>query len=244
MRFERKKMVAGNWKMNGNADLVKQFMLEINAPENVDVIVCPPFVYLAQFDSQPFALGAQNMSEHEKGAHTGDISAHMLKELGAEFVILGHSERRQDHNESNELVAQKVKHALINGLKPILCVGEPLDVRENGDVFAYVQKQIDAVVSLCSEDFFDKAVIAYEPIWAIGTGKTASPSQAQEVHQFIRQHLAKTNEKAQRLQILYGGSVNADNAKQLFAQDDIDGGLIGGASLKVDDFNVICQAAS
>jgi triosephosphate isomerase len=189
-------------------------------------------------------VGAQNISEHEKGAHTGDISADMLNDIGIEYVILGHSERRQDHNESNDLVAQKVLVALNKGLTPILCIGEPLDVREAGEVFQFVQKQIDAVVDLCGTAFFNKAVVAYEPIWAIGTGKTASPEQAQEVHAFIRAHLAQMNDSAQSMQILYGGSVNAKNAAELFAQPDIDGGLIGGASLKVDDFNVICQAAS
>lgn len=243
MNQARKNMVAGNWKMNGSLALLEQFKQQLVVPDAVDVLVCPPAVYLSNATGGPFKVGAQNISEHEKGAHTGDISTAMLGELGVGHVILGHSERRQDHGETNELVAQKVKRALIDGLTPILCIGEPLEVREGGDVFAYVQAQLDAVVDACGSDFFAKSVIAYEPIWAIGTGKTASPEQAQEVHAFIRKHLSKTNDSANQMQILYGGSVNAQNAAELFAQPDIDGGLIGGASLKVDDFNVICQAA-
>ncbi|WP_371193360.1 triose-phosphate isomerase [Glaciecola sp. SC05] len=243
MSHVRKKMVAGNWKMNGNRALLEQFKQHLIVPDNTDVVLCPPAVYLANAVGSHYKVGAQNISEHEKGAHTGDISCSMLNDLAVHYVILGHSERRQDHNESNELVAQKVKCALNAGLTPIFCIGEPLEVRESGEVFAFVQAQIDAVVNICGNEFFEKAVIAYEPIWAIGTGKTASPEQAQEVHAFIRTHLSKTNSDAQKMQILYGGSVNADNAAELFAQADIDGGLIGGASLKVDDFNIICQAA-
>lgn len=239
----RKKMVAGNWKMNGNQALLTEFQDQLIAPQNTDVVICPPALYLAMASNSHFALGAQNMSEHEKGAHTGDISSEMLRDLCIPYVILGHSERRQDHNESNELIAQKVKRALNDGLQPIFCIGEPLEVREAGDVFAFVQAQIDAVLAVCDDTFFARAVVAYEPIWAIGTGKTASPEQAQEVHAFIRAHLSKSNELAQGMRILYGGSVNAQNAAELFAQADIDGGLIGGASLKIDDFNAICQAA-
>ncbi|MFC4699086.1 triose-phosphate isomerase [Glaciecola siphonariae] len=244
MSTERKYMVAGNWKMNGNRALVDDFKKNLAVPSAVDVLICPPAPYLSLFDGAEFLVGAQTISEFEKGAHTGDVSASMLADLGVNHVILGHSERRQDHGESNEQVAAKVKLALDSGLTPILCVGEPLSVREAGEVNAYVQQQIDAVLDVCGDRFFDKAVIAYEPIWAIGTGKTASPEQAQDVHAFIRAHLLKSSSAAQQMRILYGGSVNAQNAKELFAQADIDGGLIGGASLKVDDFNIICQAAS
>jgi triosephosphate isomerase len=244
MSNERKKMVAGNWKMNGNRELLDTFKQHLVVPSMVDVVLCPPAVYLPLAHSDNYAVGAQNISEHEKGAHTGDVSISMLKDINVQYVILGHSERRQDHAESNELVAEKVNIALNNEVTPILCIGEPLEVRDSGEVFSYVQAQLDAVVKLCGDKFFEKAVVAYEPIWAIGTGKTASPEQAQEVHEFIRTHLSKTDALAQKMRILYGGSVNAQNAAELFAQADIDGGLIGGASLKVDDFNVICQAAS
>jgi len=243
MSNERKKMVAGNWKMNGNRALLEQFKQDLTVSDNADTVLCLPSVYLPLASDSQFAIGAQNISEHEKGAHTGDISSAMLLDLGVEYVILGHSERRQDHQESNELIAQKVKRALADGLKPIFCVGEPLEVRESGDVFAFVQAQIDAVLSICNESFFENAVVAYEPIWAIGTGKTASPEQAQEVHAFIRTHLSNSNKLAEKMRILYGGSVNAQNAAELFAQADIDGGLIGGASLKIEDFNAICRAA-
>jgi triosephosphate isomerase len=244
MSTTRQKMVAGNWKMNGNLALIDEFKQNLKVPVTADVVICPPATYLPLAKGAHFKVGAQNISEHEKGAHTGDISADMLNDVGIDYVILGHSERRQDHGESNVLVAQKVQHALNKGLTPIFCIGEPLEVRESGGVFSFVQAQIDAVVKLCGDAFFERAVIAYEPIWAIGTGKTASPEQAQEVHAFIRSHLAKSNALANNMQILYGGSVNAKNAAELFAQPDIDGGLIGGASLKVEEFNIICQAAS
>ncbi|WP_395344159.1 triose-phosphate isomerase [Ningiella sp. W23] len=244
MANTRRKMVAGNWKMNGDTALLSLFKAQLKSPENVDVVICPPAVYLSESMGADFAVGSQNISQHESGAHTGDISVAMLNDLGVTYAIIGHSERRQDHGESNELIGEKVNLALNAGIKPIFCIGEPLEVREQGTVFAYVQAQIDAVLDACGEQFFDNSIIAYEPIWAIGTGKTASPEQAQEVHAFIREYLSEKNEAAQDLRILYGGSVNASNAAELFAQADIDGGLIGGASLKIDDFTVICQAAN
>lgn len=244
MSQQRKKMVAGNWKMNGDLALIEQFKETLKTPSNVDVVLCPPAPYLLKAIGGDYDLGAQNVSEFEKGAHTGDISNGMLNDIGVNYVIIGHSERRQDHNESNELVALKAKAAIDAGIKPIFCIGEPLEVRESGDVFAFVQAQLDAVVECCDARFFEQAVIAYEPIWAIGTGKTASPEQAQEVHAFIREYLASHSEHAQAIRLLYGGSVNASNAEALFAQNDIDGGLIGGASLKLEDFKVICQAAN
>ena len=245
MSTTRQKMVAGNWKMNGNLALIDEFKQNLKVPVTADVVICPPATYLPLAKGAHFKVGAQNISEHEKGAHTGDISADMLNDVGIDYVILGHSERRQDHGESNVLVAQKVQHALNKGLTPIFCIGEPLEVRESGGVFSFVQAQIDAVVKLCGDAFFERAVIAYEPIWAIGTGKTASPEQAQEVHAFIRDLLRKNNaDIAESTSILYGGSVKGSNAEELFGQPDVDGGLIGGASLKVEEFNIICQAAS
>ncbi|MBT1452025.1 triose-phosphate isomerase [Glaciecola sp. XM2] len=241
----RRKLVAGNWKMNGDRALLNTFIEQLNVPQSADVLLCLPYPYLGLASQNKFSIGAQDCSEHEKGAHTGDVSLQMLQDLSVEYVIIGHSERRQDHNESNAVVAKKMANALSSNIKPILCIGEPLEVRENGDVFAYVQAQLDAVLAQCGDAFFEKlTTIAYEPIWAIGTGKTATPEQAQEVHGFIREYLTQKNAKASQMRLLYGGSLNASNATALLAQKDIDGGLIGGASLKIDDFNVICQAAS
>ena len=241
----RKPLVAGNWKMNGSKSLVTEFINTLRVPSNVEVVVCPPSCYLSLCDNASFSLGAQNVSAFDKGAHTGETSLTMLKEFGVNYVIVGHSERRENHAESNNIVASKVKAILDAGLTPILCVGEPLDVREAGGVFDFVKAQLDAVAVECGSNYVENAVVAYEPIWAIGTGETASPEQAQEVHEFIRNELGKLDASAaQKIQLLYGGSVNASNADELFAQKDIDGGLIGGASLKVNDFTAICQAAS
>lgn len=242
---KRKPFVAGNWKMNGSNDLVASFVAKMALNPEVDIVICPPAVYLSKFSDANFAVGAQNASEFDSGAHTGEISLDMIVESGCKYVILGHSECRENHAESNELIARKVKAAIKVGLTPILCVGEPLDVRESGGVFSFIKAQLDAVANECGAEYIKNSVIAYEPIWAIGTGETASPEQAQEVHAFIRNDLAKLDASAAAgVRILYGGSVNAANAKDLFAQVDIDGGLIGGASLKIDDFTTICQAAS
>ena len=246
MTDNRTPLVAGNWKMNGDRSLVEAFTHSLNeqAFEGLDVVVCPPNGYLSMFNSEQFSLGAQDVSHLSNGAHTGDMSTDMVKELGANYVIVGHSERREDHNETNLLVAKKAAKAKQAGLTPIICVGESLSVREAGDVNAFVGEQVAALFAEMSADTLDGVVIAYEPIWAIGTGKTASPEQAQEVHAFIRNTLAEHDAVlAQRTRILYGGSVKPDNAKALFGQPDIDGGLIGGASLKTDDFMAICQAA-
>lgn len=243
MNKARKKLIAGNWKMNGNRELLNVFTQQLIVPESVDALLCLPSPYLAFASDSLLKVGAQDCSEHENGAHTGDISTAMLQELSVQYVILGHSERRQDHNESDAIVAAKIARVLQSDITPILCVGESLAIREAGQVFAYVQGQIDAVLEVCGDKFFDKAVIAYEPIWAIGTGQTATPEQAQEVHHFIRSYLVQKNPRAEQMRILYGGSMNASNARHLLAQADIDGGLIGGASLKIDDFNMICQAA-
>ncbi|MFQ3236761.1 MAG: triosephosphate isomerase [Paraglaciecola sp.] len=242
----RRPVVAGNWKMNGNLHLIEQFEQIFSAVDLdfVDVVICPPSVYLGKFNSQDFALGGQNLSQFDNGAHTGEIAGKMLKELGCAYVIVGHSERRADNNESNELVASKVAQSLHDQLLPILCVGEPEDIRDNGQLFDFIAAQLDAVITKVGIAVFKDIVIAYEPVWAIGTGKTASPQQAQEVHAFIRQHLAKQDENiAAKIVILYGGSVKGSNAAELFSQADVDGGLIGGASLNPEDFLSICQAA-
>ena len=243
----RKKIVAGNWKMNGDRSLVTTFSasLDSHAVSNVDIVLCPPAVYLPLFSSANFSLGGQDLSAQEPGAHTGDVSGEMLKDVGCSYVIVGHSERREDHGESNSDVAKKASKALACGLTPIICIGEPLAVREAGEVEAFLSEQLKALVEHLSVDDLSKSVIAYEPIWAIGTGKTASPEQAQDVHKFIREFFANEDKTlAEGLRILYGGSVKPDNAKTLFAQADVDGGLIGGASLKVEDFISICQAAN
>jgi len=244
---KRKPLVAGNWKMNGDRSLVSTFndVFANNTIPNVDVVVCPPAIYLSLFTTNVFSLGGQDVSQLDNGAHTGDISVGMLKDFGCQYVIVGHSERREDHGESNDVVAQKAKKVIADGLVPIICVGEALSIRENDQVEQFIGEQLDALVNGLTVDELTKSVIAYEPIWAIGTGKTASPEQAQDVHEFIRHYFANVSEAlANGLRILYGGSVKPDNAKTLFAQDDVDGGLIGGASLKVEDFISICQAAS
>lgn len=242
----RKPLVAGNWKMNGNLALVAEFnhaLASLNV--NAEVVVCAPSSLLHGFETGSFSIGAQNVSHLDNGAHTGELSVDLLKEAGCGYAIVGHSERREDQNESSELVALKAKKCVSAGIVPIICVGEPLEVREADSVEAFVSKQLAALVDTLSVDELSKTVIAYEPIWAIGTGKTASPEQAQDVHEFIRSYFAKVDAQlAQGLRILYGGSVKPDNAETLFAQKDVDGGLIGGASLKAEDFISICQAAN
>ncbi len=232
--------------MNGSRSLVKEFSTLMDGVDSAAaaVIICPPACYLSEFAGVDFALGGQTLSELDNGAHTGDISAQMLLEFGCDYVIVGHSERRDDHGESSELVAEKALKAISSGLTPIVCIGESLQTREAGELESFLAAQLDALTSLMTAEQLSKAVIAYEPIWAIGTGVTATPEQAQEVHAFIRGHLAGFSEDlASGMQILYGGSVKASNAKELFAQPDIDGGLIGGASLKVEEFRQVCQAA-
>jgi triosephosphate isomerase len=242
----RRQLVAGNWKMNGDKALVEVMQEHIAAAslENMDVVICPPFPYLGLFDGK-LKLGSQNTSQFDSGAHTGEVSVAMLNEFNCEYVIVGHSERRADNEESDVLVALKVEQVLKANLKPILCVGEPENVREDGTLFDYIAAQIDAVLHKVGISKFTEIVLAYEPIWAIGTGKTASPAQAQEVHAFIRGHLAKQDVSiAANIVILYGGSVKGNNAEELFSQADVDGGLIGGASLDPKDFLSICQAAN
>lgn len=247
MQTSRRPLVAGNWKMNASLQLVEEMQQTLSAEplENLDVLICPPFPYLSAFDNFAYKLGGQNLSENTNGAHTGEVSGEMLKELGCDFVIVGHSERRSDNSESDEMVARKVKRAMEAGLVPVFCFGEPLEVREGGNLNDFLALQLDAVINEVGISAFADMVLAYEPIWAIGTGKTASPEQAQEVHKFVREHLAKhSQDVAQGVRILYGGSVKAENAAELFAQPDVDGGLIGGASLSSADFLSICQAAN
>ena len=245
-KIERQPFVAGNWKMNGSLSLVADFNKKLAEVKCVaQVVVCAPSVLLHGFEKVGFSIGAQNVSHLDNGAHTGELSVEMLREAGCDYVIVGHSERREDQGESNALVAQKAQKSIAAGLTPIICVGESLDVRESGNVESFVAEQLNALTSLMTVDELKRSVIAYEPIWAIGTGKTASPEQAQELHEFIRGYFSKVDaELAQGLRILYGGSVKPDNAATLFSQQDVDGGLIGGASLKAEDFISICQAAN
>jgi triosephosphate isomerase len=242
----RRQLVAGNWKMNGDKGLVDSILNTLTKASltNMDVVICPPFPYLGLFDGK-LQLGAQNISQFNSGAHTGEISVNMLKEFNCQYVILGHSERRADNGDSDNIVAAKVEQALTAGLTPILCCGEPESVRDDGTLFDYIAGQLNAVLQQVGIGQFANIVLAYEPIWAIGTGKTASPEQAQEVHRFIREHLAKQDSDiAANMVILYGGSVKGSNALELFSQADVDGGLIGGASLNPEDFLSICQAAN
>ena len=247
----RKPMVAGNWKMNGSKSSISELLTSLNAQikeSSVEVLVCPPAIYIAQvveaLTGSLIAVGGQNASEYASGAYTGETSPAFLSDLGCTHVILGHSERRQLFAESSELVAEKFAAAQANQLTPILCVGETQIQRESGETFSIVQEQVEAVVKRVGIGALSNAVVAYEPVWAIGTGLTATPEQAQEVHSFIRSIIAEQDAQvASELRILYGGSVKASNAQSLFGCEDIDGGLIGGASLKADEFVAICQAA-
>lgn len=243
----RRKVVAGNWKMNmnlsGTIELISAIKNELSKSDSkTEVIVCPPFTSLETavtvVKGSSIKVGAQNMHYESDGAFTGEISADMLKSVGCEYVILGHSERRTLFGESDEMINKKVKKALSSGLKPIFCVGETLEERESNLTEKVVDNQVKNGLSGISEAELSELIIAYEPVWAIGTGKTASPEQAQEVHKFIRNLISKlySNNLADNLVIQYGGSVKPDNAEELFSQPDIDGGLIGGASLKADSF--------
>jgi triosephosphate isomerase (TIM) len=244
--MRRAKLVAGNWKMNGNRasnrELLDALLGGIVGLTGVECAVCVPFPYLgevaAQLRGSSVAWGAQNMSEHARGAHTGEVSASMLAEFGCRYVIVGHSERRQLYGERDAQVAGKFAAALQAKLKPILCVGETLEEREAGSTEKVVARQLDEVLTTTGIEAFSGAVVAYEPVWAIGSGRTATPEQAQAVHAFIRQRIFAGTP------VLYGGSVKADNAAALFAMPDIDGGLIGGASLVAQDFLAILKAAA
>ncbi|MBN2766710.1 MAG: triose-phosphate isomerase [Paludibacteraceae bacterium] len=249
----RKNIVAGNWKMNKTLQEGLALATELNAALEgatlkCDVVIGTPFIHLAAVaaavNTKVVGVAAQNCADKASGAYTGEVSAAMLKSTGAEYVILGHSERREYYGETSAILNSKVELALANGLTPIYCCGEALDVRNANEQNAYVQKQLEETVFNLSADDFAKIVIAYEPIWAIGTGVTASTEQAQEMLAFIRTLIAEKfgKDMAENTSILYGGSCNAKNAPELFAQPDIDGGLIGGASLKVEDFKAIIDA--
>jgi triosephosphate isomerase len=249
----RKPLVAGNWKMNGTrasvAALLGGLKAGIGQVTTAEVAVCAPAIYIpetqSQLDGTPIEWGGQDLSIHASGAYTGEIAGSMLQDYGCRFVIIGHSERRAYHGESDKLVAQKFTAARVAGLVPILCVGETLEEREQDITEQVVGRQLDAVIAECGIDKLGEGVIAYEPVWAIGTGKTATPEQAQEVHAFIRGRLAAGSQSvADGVRLLYGGSMNPKNAAELLAQPDIDGGLIGGASLKPDDFLAVCSAAN
>jgi len=245
----RRKLVVGNWKMFGsrpaNAELLAALMAA--RPFAADVAVCVPFVYLqetaATLAAGELRWGAQDCSTHDQGAYTGEVSAAMLAECGCRYTLVGHSERRAQHNESDGLVAAKAQVALARGVTPIVCVGETLAQREAGETEAVVKRQLSAVIhqlAHCASEM----VVAYEPVWAIGTGRTATPEQAQAVHAVLRAQLQAATGHAAQMKILYGGSVKGDNAASLFAQPDIDGALVGGASLKATEFITICRAAA
>jgi triosephosphate isomerase len=247
-----KKLVVGNWKMHGsrasNAELIQGLLvadLATTAPR-ADVVVCPPFVYASDvvgaLEGSAILVGSQDVSVHSQGAFTGEVSGAMLRDVGVAYAIVGHSERRSIHAESDQLVADKAKAALDHGLIPIVCVGETLAERESNQTESVVGRQLQVVIDALGERIV-KVVVAYEPVWAIGTGKTASPEQAQAVHAFLRAVLTAAVPQASVVPLLYGGSVKPDNAATLFAQADIDGGLIGGAALKASDFAAIARAA-
>ncbi len=247
----RRKIVAGNWKLHGTRDFANRLVGEVAAeqPDGVDVVILPPLPYLGElidrFRDSRVLFGAQDVSSNEKGAYTGEVSAAMLVDVGAAFGLVGHSERRQYHLESSELVARKFRAALNAGLRPILCVGETLEQREAGATESVLASQLHPVLDHAGAEGFAQAVVAYEPVWAIGTGRTASPDQAQAVHAFIRGVVAARDARiASQLPILYGGSVKPDNAAELFSQPDVDGGLVGGASLVAGDFLAIARAAA
>jgi triosephosphate isomerase (TIM) len=245
----RKKLIAGNWKMHGSHAANAELLAGIVGarPFVADVAVCVPFPYLSEtavaLAGTDIHWGAQDCSAHEQGAYTGEVSAAMLHEFGCRYAIVGHSERRQYHAESDQLVADKAKAALARGITPIVCVGETLAQREANETEAVVKRQLSAVIHTLAH-CAGEMVVAYEPVWAIGTGKTATPAQAQAVHALLRAQLAAATPHAAQMKILYGGSVKPDNAATLFAQPDIDGGLVGGASLKAADFIAVCRAAA
>lgn len=248
MTTTRRKLVVGNWKMHGshkaNAELLEGILQA--RPFDADVAVCVPFPYLSEtavaLAASGVSWGAQDVSPHGQGAYTGEVSAAMLHEFGCRWAIVGHSERRQYHAESDAVVAEKAKAALARGITPIVCVGETLAQREAGETEHVVKRQMSAVIHELAH-CVGEIVVAYEPVWAIGTGRTATPAQAQEVHALLRAQLRAASPRADAMRLLYGGSVKPDNARELFAQPDIDGALVGGASLKAPDFVAIVRAA-
>ena len=249
----RSKIVAGNWKMNNDLAEGRELAQAIikhqsELPEDVSVIMAPPFIHLTDISKEimdtPLKLAAQNCATEDKGAYTGEVSASMIRSTGAQYVIIGHSERRSYYHENDQVIYQKIQQALKNDLFPIVCCGESLEQRESDQYFPVVERQLDQSVFQLSPEDFSRVIIAYEPVWAIGTGKTATPEQAQEMHAFIRQKIREnfTEDGADHTPILYGGSCKPSNARELFAQPDIDGGLIGGASLKAKDFVAITRS--
>ncbi len=248
----RRSLVVGNWKMNGSVLMTDDLLTGlkegvVRSLSSVDVVVCPPFLYIPlavqMLAGTTIEVGAQNLDIHKPGAYTGEIAAEMLKEQRCGYVIVGHSERRALYGESSDLVAQKVKAAMAAELKPIVCVGETLEERERGDTGRVVREQLISVLDLNGVDIFPFAIVAYEPVWAIGTGHSASPDQAQEVHALIRESIAELNPVvADQTRLLYGGSVKPENAQGIFSSPDIDGGLIGGAALVASDFLAICAS--
>jgi triosephosphate isomerase len=244
----RRKLVAGNWKMHGNHQANAELLSGIAGarPFGCDVAVCVPFPYLSEtavaLAASEVRWGAQDCSAHEQGAYTGEVSVGMLAEFGCRYVIVGHSERRQYHGETDQLVADKAKAALARGITPIVCVGETLAQRDAGETELVVKRQLSAVIHTLGH-CAGEMVVAYEPVWAIGTGKVATPEQAQAVHALLRAQLKAATAQADGMKILYGGSMKPDNAVSMLAQPDIDGGLIGGAALKAADFVAICRAA-
>ena len=245
----RQKLVIANWKLNGSASFIRDFVQDLGVADisslEADVVICPPFAYLETLiralDETLIDVGSQDVSANETGAYTGEVAADMIADIGAKYAIVGHSERRAYHDETDDLVVEKTKQALAAGLTPVCCVGESLDDRQSGKTELVVGDQVRALIDAFKPlDHLDRLVIAYEPVWAIGTGKTAQPEEAQAVHAFIRNLL---DDAGPKVSILYGGSVKPANAKELFSQPDIDGGLIGGASLVPQDFIDICRAA-
>ena len=249
----RRRMVAGNWKMHGsraaNEALLAELERSLPAEWPIDIVVFPPYVYLSEavrmLDDGPISVGAQDVCAESGGAFTGQVCAAMLKDVGCRYVIVGHSERRRWYHEDDALVARKFAAVLDAGLTPLLCVGETLDERETQQTEAVIARQLDAVIAMHGVSGFARAILAYEPVWAIGTGRTASPDQAQAVHSYLRGRVHAQDAKiARHLRILYGGSVKAGNAAELFSMPDVDGGLVGGASLSADEFQHICAAAA
>ncbi len=244
----RRPLVMGNWKMNGRLESARALLAAVAAGAkglaSVEIVVCPPYPFLSLGAPQGIGLGAQNVAAQAEGAYTGEVSAAMLKDMACQFVIVGHSERRTLFGETNTAVAEKFAQVQAQGMIPVLCVGETADERDRGLTEKVIEEQIKAVVTAVGPAAFNRAVIAYEPVWAIGTGRAAAPADAQAVHHFIRSTVARTAAgAAASLRILYGGSVKAQNAPELFAQADIDGGLIGGAALNAQEFIGICRAA-
>ena len=249
----RKNIVAGNWKMNTTLQEGVKLATEVNdalksRTPNCDVIICVPFTHLASvkavIDDSKLGLGAETCADKAKGAFSGEVSGAMVASTGAKYVILGHSERRQYYHETSEILKEKVALAFENGLTPIFCIGEVLEERENGTYFDVVKKQVEDALFHLSADDFKKIILAYEPVWAIGTGKTATADQAEEIHAFIRKTIANKygNDVAEEISILYGGSCTPSNAKEIFSKTNVDGGLIGGAALKAEDFMGIVDA--